>query len=618
MDENRNKDLNGAQDVNDNVTGNPSINNKAEDIDHKDVRKNTSADDMDQDQYRKVDSHQGQSRVEENRQQSSEQSQPYDYVFWADQRNNYNQNGYQQSPNYQQQNMGYHQQNESYYQQNNQQNHPNQQGASYHQQGYYQQNMNYRQPGDQQQNGSQHNDQQHTNLRNGQNFSYQNNNFNQQSNGYNQSNYDYQNRNYNAPYNRQVEQMQKLTPKPKKAPNKLLGWIGKAVIFGAVASAIFLGMHGVMKTINPELGIYKQSGNLLGNGNRTYKISTTQIGAVEYKESSSISDMVENTMPAIVSIHSTTTETGIWFGQQINQDSESSGSGIIVGKDEKELLIATNNHVVSGANKITITFTDESQAEAVIKGTDVAADLAVIAVDMSTLEESTVDAISVVSMGDSDEVKVGEVAVAIGNALGYGQSVTVGYISAKDREVTVSDGYNNYDMLLLQTDAAINAGNSGGALLNIEGELIGINSVKYASSAVEGMGFAIPITRAIPIITELMSREILKESEQGFLGIRGTEITEEISQQLQMPIGVYIGELVEGGAAIEGGLRQADIITSVNGIEITSMIQLREYVTSFRVGTELEVTFMRNVNGVYEEKVITMKLGANPELITEE
>ena len=255
-------------------------------------------------------------------------------------------------------------------------------------------------------------------------------------------------------------------------------------------------------------------------------------------------------MPSIVSIRSITNQQSFWFGVEI--PSGGSGSGIIIAKNDDELLIATNNHVVAGADEIIVTFSDGSESSAVIKGTDATADLAVIKADLADINKDTLEEIKIVEMGNSDEVKVGEMVIAIGNALGYGQSATVGYVSAKDREVQVSDNYTYRTMVLLQTDAAINPGNSGGALLNLEGELIGINTVKYADYKVEGMGFAIPISRAKPIINELKNREILTVEEQGFLGVFPTDVTEKISEALNMPIGVFLTTVEEASACRQG------------------------------------------------------------------
>ncbi|MHB8129800.1 MAG: S1C family serine protease [Mobilitalea sp.] len=408
--------------------------------------------------------------------------------------------------------------------------------------------------------------------------------------------------------------------KVKKPPKKVFKFMLKALCFGLLAGISFIGVQNLYYAINPDAaknGIYWNSkDNSELSADKDYKISYTVPGAVEVKIRSAISDVTDATIPAIVSINSTVTQTTDWFGQQYDEELEGSGSGIIVGEDEKELLIATNNHVVAGTNKITVTFTDGTKADAEIKGTDATADLAVVTVDISKLTKETLDAIEIAKLGNSDEVKVGEMAIAIGNAMGYGQSVTVGYISAKDREVEVSDGYDSKTMILLQTDAAINPGNSGGALLNVEGEVIGINTVKYASNEVEGMGYAIPISRATPIINELMSREIIADKEKGFLGIAGNDVTEDVASFYNMPIGVFVNEVSKSGAAEKAGLLSGDIIIAANDIEITSITQLREYVNSFRAGTEVEITFMRNTDGEYEETKVSVTLGSNPNLIS--
>lgn len=428
--------------------------------------------------------------------------------------------------------------------------------------------------------------------------------------GYNR--YGYNPSAYNQPgYGQPTMQ---TAPKPKKE-HKALKLIGKGISFGLIAALTFIGVQHLYYEINPNAKPQQFVSNQVED--TKYEISYTDPGEVKYQDRSAISALVDETMPAIVSIHSISTQTTQWFGQRFDEEVEGSGSGFIVGKDEKELLIATNNHVVSGTNKITVTFNDGSTADAVIKGTDATADLAVISVDISTVKKETLDAIEIAKLGNSDDVKVGEMSIAIGNALGYGQSVTVGFISAKDREVEVSDGYKSKKMVLLQTDAAINPGNSGGALLNVKGEVIGINTVKYASNEVEGMGYAIPISRAIPIINELMSREILEEEEQGYLGITGNDVTEEVAEFYNMPIGVFINEVVKNGAADKAGLKAGDIIIKVNDIEITAITQLREYVTSLRVGTKVEVTYMRNTNGKYKEEKVTVTLGKNPNLNTD-
>ena len=400
--------------------------------------------------------------------------------------------------------------------------------------------------------------------------------------------------------------------KGNRTGGKVFKFIAKSVCFGLIAGISFFGVQKMYYAINPDAAsnsIFEHSST-----GYNYEIGYTKAGIVKTVDDSTISDVAGATLPAIVSINSTLTQTTQWFGQSLDQQVEGSGSGIIVGKDEKELLIATNNHVVEGTDKITVTFADGSQADAIIKGTDATADLAVVTVDITKLTSDTLKAITVAKLGNSDDSKVGEMVIAIGNALGYGQSVTVGYISAKDRNVEVSDGYTSKTMVLLQTDAAINPGNSGGALINMKGEVIGINTVKYASDEVEGMGYAIPITKATPIITELMKREILSEAEQGYLGISGTDVTEDVAAYYNMPVGVYIKEVADGGAAAKSGLKADDIITNADDLKVSSISQLREYVNSLKVGTKVEITYMRNTNGTYEEGKATVTLGKNPNL----
>lgn len=403
----------------------------------------------------------------------------------------------------------------------------------------------------------------------------------------------------------------------KKAAKMVLG----AAVFGLIAGASFIGFNAVYYRINPNaapLSINIGNGSGVIDGDKinlnlsSGSIATTTVSNDIIQQSTDITDVVESTMPSIVTITSTYTQSYDWFGQQYDEESEGGGSGIIVGESDTELLIATNNHVVEGADPILVNFIDGTQAEAIIKGTDATADLAVISIDLSTLSKETLDTIKIATLGDSESVMVGQMAIAIGNALGYGQSVTVGYISAKDREVAVSDS----TMVLLQTDAAINPGNSGGALLNTKGEVIGINSVKYASSEVEGMGYAIPISRALPIINELMNRESLKDEEKGYLGVYIEDVTEEIASMYNWPVGVYVKAPVEGGSAELAGIIAGDIITGIEGTEITASTQLKEKVTSYRVGTEIKVTVMRSTNGEYVEKEIIVTLGSNP--VTEE
>lgn len=415
---------------------------------------------------------------------------------------------------------------------------------------------------------------------------------------------------YNAPDGRNTATPIKKEKKPRGKAFKL---IAKALCFGIIAGVSFIGFQKAYSMIDPNSPSIVSS--IGANAAENYEIGYAGSGTVQVKDKSAITNVTEATLPSIVQINCKATQTtSDFFGQQYNQEVEGSGSGIIVSKTDKELLIATNNHVVEGATKINVTFADGSKAAAEVKGTDSTADLAVVTVDLTKLKASTLKAISVAKLGNSDNVKVGQMAIAIGNALGYGQSVTVGYISAKNREVDVSDGYTSKKMILLQTDAAINPGNSGGALLNIDGEVIGINTVKYASEEVEGMGYAIPISKATPIIKELMSRQILSASEQGYLGIAGYDVTEEASKYYNIPMGVYIAEVPQGGAADKAGIKAEDIITKVNDLDITSISQLKSYVNSLKVGTKVKITYMRNSDGKYEKSTVTATLGKNPQL----
>lgn len=392
---------------------------------------------------------------------------------------------------------------------------------------------------------------------------------------------------------------------------------GAAILFGLVAGVCFQGVSYLFDMTKQISSSKRTTGPIA----TTAPIAqATQAPKQDEKEKTTegnsqmmdVSAVVDNTMPAIVSITSTVEAQGGYsiFGQYYGGgEYPSSGSGIVVAQNDKELLVATNNHVIEDAKKISVQFIDEEVYDAEVKGTDSTADLAVVAIKISSLKNSTKEKIKVATLGDSSKIKVGEMAIAIGNALGYGQSVTVGYISAKDREVTVSDSYldSGNKMTLLQTDAAINPGNSGGALLNMQGEVIGINSVKYASEEVEGMGYAIPISIATPIIDELVQYEKLKESEKGYLGISGKTVTEAASSY-NIPQGVYVDAVSKDGAAKKAGILEGDIITKINDISVTTMEALQERVTSYKKGTEIKVTLMRASNGQYKEQTLTVKL----------
>lgn len=329
-----------------------------------------------------------------------------------------------------------------------------------------------------------------------------------------------------------------------------------------------------------------------------------------------VTDVVKNVMPSIVAVNNHYTETMSWFGQSMDSEADASGSGIIVGLNDSELLIVSNYHVVADTDKLTVQFNEGSEAEAFIKGQDSKMDLAVIAVPVTELSDSTLDAIKVATLGDSDALEVGEPAIAIGNSLGYGQSVTTGVISALDRSISLSanNGYggDSVDGTFIQTDAAINPGNSGGALLNIKGEVIGINSNKIGGSAVEGMGYAIPISSASPIIAELMLNETkskVAEEERGYLGISGISVTQEVSQAYGMPEGVYIAQVYPDTAAQAAGLKQGDIITEFGGDKIRSMDELQKELEFYAKGDQVDVKVMTMTVAGYEEVTKTLTLG---------
>lgn len=321
---------------------------------------------------------------------------------------------------------------------------------------------------------------------------------------------------------------------------------------------------------------------------------------------SDVTEVVKSAMPCVVSITNFYTAMD-WYGDE--SEEEASGSGIIVGENENELLIVTNYHVIEENDQLSVQFIDDSEVIAYVKGTSPEQDLAVITVLLADIEEETKQKIAIATLGNSDALQVGEPAIAIGNSLGYGQSVTTGVISALNREIEFDDDTSSF---LIQTDAAINPGNSGGALLNVKGEVIGINSSKIADYLIEGMGYAIPITTAKPIIEELMLRETrqkVSESEKAFLGISGTDVTEEVSMTYNLPRGVYVADIIENTGAEAAGIQEGDIIVAFDGEEITHMTQLQELLEYYAAGTNVEVTLMRQSDSGYQEKKITVTLG---------
>ena len=425
---------------------------------------------------------------------------------------------------------------------------------------------------------------------------------------------------------RQPNQKPPKAKKPKQPGSvstgkKIAFCIACAVIFGVVSGICFQGVRYVTNRFLPTTTSSTTKlqsttdGKSASTAQSTSSPSTTQTGTTD------VSGIAEQTMPAIVAITSTSQGANYYdlFGQQYQgQDTTSAGSGFIVGQNDKELLIATNNHVIEGAKTISVQFIDEQIYEATVKGTDSSNDLAVIAVQTSKIKESTMNKIRVADLGDSSKIKVGEMAVAIGNALGYGQSVTVGYISAKDREISESESGSSSSsssntIKAIQTDAAINPGNSGGALINMQGQVIGINSAKIAASEVEGVGYAIPISVAKPIIEDLMNKENLKDSEKGYLGISGRTVSDEMAAY-NMPNGVYVAEVSKNGAADKAGIQKGDIITSINNMEVRSIESLQEKANSYKKGTQVEIILQRSDSGTYKEKKVKVTLQGSSSL----
>ena len=339
------------------------------------------------------------------------------------------------------------------------------------------------------------------------------------------------------------------------------------------------------------------------------KVDSTSLTRTSSTVTSDVSEVVNSVMPSVVSItNMSVQQVQSFFGGTSSQEVQSSGSGIIVGQNDTELLIATNNHVVEGSTTLTVSFINESSAEAKIKGTDASRDLAVIAVPLENIEEETMGEIKVATLGDSTKLQVGEPVIAIGNALGYGQSVTTGIVSALNRQIDME----GFDAELIQTDAAINPGNSGGALVNANGEVIGINTVKVSSDAVEGMGYAIPISDANETITTLMNketREQVPEDERGFLGVEITNVEAESAELYGMPTGVYIRNVIEGTGAEKAGLVRGGVITELDGSSVDSMTTLQNLLSYYRVGETVTLTVeMPGKDGSYEEKEVEVVL----------
>ena len=404
--------------------------------------------------------------------------------------------------------------------------------------------------------------------------------------------------------------------KRKKSNPVALVLVAALLIGGSAGGGVYLG--NMLSTRQAALNqtVAKTDTVKEKTTKNTVTLANTSDSGSVTATNSDVSGVVENVMPSIVSINnvydSVTTDI---FGQSYKSQSGGSGSGIIIGQNDEEVLIVSNNHVTKAESnaknqKITVTFNDETTAEATIKGADSGADLSVLSVKMSDIKKDTLSKIKVATVGDSSKMKVGQMVIAIGNALGYGQSTTVGYVSALNREIADED----FTMKLIQTDAAINPGNSGGALLNAKGEVIGINSVKYASEKVEGMGFAIPISTALPIINDLMNREEIAENEQSYLGIMGRDVTKNYNQIYGIPIGVYITDTTKNSPADKAGLKMGNIITGFNGAAIKTMAELQAKLAAVKAGTVIKLTIMQYDNGQYVEKEVQVTLGNRSEI----
>ena len=397
-----------------------------------------------------------------------------------------------------------------------------------------------------------------------------------------------------------AEEANTSNKKPKKSGRGKYAakLVASAVAFGLIAGLVMQGVtYGFSKA---------------GIGNGATQLATTKTTSSSSSTSSEdLSGVSSNVMPSIVSItgkFETTSQS--WFGQTQSSESEGVGSGIIIGKKDGKILIATNNHVVVDAKSLSVGFVDGKSASATIRGTDSDADLAVVEVNTKDMKASTLKKIAVITLGDSSKLKTGERAIAIGNALGYGQSVTGGYISALNRQVQLTDK----TMTLIQTDAAINPGNSGGALVNASGEVIGINSSKLVGDSVEGVGYAIPISDVSDLIQNLMNQATktkVAEKDQGAIGIKGMSVPAEYSKQLNMPEGVYVSEITKGGGAEAAGMTKGSVITAIDGTTVSSKDDLQEQLQYYAKGDKVSLTIqIPQSNGEYEEKTVEVTLGA--------
>ena len=421
----------------------------------------------------------------------------------------------------------------------------------------------------------------------------------------------------------------KKNPKNSKKLAKKIGAITlSAVLFGSVAAGSFQAVNyfsPVSKTTNSSSQTSKS------NSSSASLLKTTTTSDSSNKGSLDVSDITTSAMPSIVAItNKSVQEVQDYFsqfgfrgqGQTQTQETESQGSGIIIGKNDTELLMVTNNHVVEGADTLSVCFIDNKVYEANVKGTDAENDLAVIAVPLDSISDDTMSQIAVASIGDSDSLKVGEQVVAIGNALGYGQSVTTGIVSAVNRALSnnssdTQDSNSSSDdsssATYIQTDAAINPGNSGGALLNMNGEVIGINSAKLASTEVEGMGCAIPISRVSDIIDNLMNqttRTKVDSDKQGTIGIKGINVTSDVQEKYNLPEGIYVSEVTSGSAAEKAGITSGSVITKFDGKSVTDIESLQDLLQYYKAGETVELTLQVPDSDSYKEKTVSISLGS--------
>ena len=422
--------------------------------------------------------------------------------------------------------------------------------------------------------------------------------------------------NYNSGYSNSYNNYRREPQKQKTSlAVKALTFALCGTLFGTFAGAGFYGINLVNKYILGKSNITVEVPSENALEETPLEKPVVQLPGMSQTQviTTDVTEVVEKVMPAMVSIVNKYVEKSTFFGQTFSQEAQSSGSGIIIAQDEKELLIATNYHVIDGAETLEVTFLDGKVAKAQVKGRDSGMDLAVIAISLESIDADTKQAITVAKLGDSDALKLGEQVIAIGNALGYGQSVTGGWVSALNREVKMGDGSKG---TFIQTDAAINGGNSGGALLNMNGEVVGINSSKISGYGVEGMGYAIPIAAAEPIISDLMTKETREKVEDGNVGYMGVSlqaVTSEMSTYFNIPTGIYVMEVEKGSAAEAAGTLPYDVITNSDGEKIVDYEDLQAAMQYYAPGDTADTIVMRQGNGEYTAVELEITLGKRPE-----